>query len=166
MRDRFEAARMRDYREYMKAMAPEYGIGEPHAEPAQLGDSVGAMMEVAIKLAGGNIVDRVGGTFCETDYLAASGATFPVDVTREEMEEFNLRTLKPDMNEADEMARYAFIYIPFVTRPLILFQELINADLLRFYVLFVRRHSKITVCHFKKTSSSISSTIRFPTPFP
>ena len=44
-----------------------------------------------------------------TDYLAACGRTFPADVTRAEMDEFNRRTLREDMDEAAEMRRYVAV---------------------------------------------------------
>lgn len=83
----------------------EYGKGEPTDTPA-FGNNVGAMAAAVIAAAGAALCDFAGRVACETDYLAVSGATFPVDVTREEMEEFNRRTLKADMDEADERARY------------------------------------------------------------
>ncbi|MBO7687085.1 MAG: hypothetical protein J6V72_11910, partial [Kiritimatiellae bacterium] len=60
--------------------------------------------------AAGSYAIRLGGSVaCETDYLAARGATFPAHVTYEQMVDFNCRTLKPDMDEADEHARYRLI---------------------------------------------------------
>ena len=69
------------------------------------GDYKAAMLAAA----GATLCDCAGRVTCETDYLAISGATFPADVTREEMDEFNRRTLRPEMDEADEHARYAAI---------------------------------------------------------
>ena len=71
--------------------------------------NVGDLMAVALAAAGCYAIRLGGATACETDYLAASGATFPAHVTYEQMVDFNRRTLKPDMDEADEMARYASI---------------------------------------------------------
>ena len=71
--------------------------------------NVGELMEVALAAAGSFATVTGGRTACETDYLAASGATFPASVTYEQMVEFNRRTLKPDMDEAAEMRRYALI---------------------------------------------------------
>lgn len=80
------------------------------AEPVHgFGCNVGEMAAAMLAAAGATLCDSAGRVACETDYLAISGATFPADVTREEMEDFNRRTLKPDMSEADEMARYASI---------------------------------------------------------
>ena len=81
---------------------------EPSNTPA-FGGNVGAMAAAVLSAAGATLCDFAGRVACETDYLAVSGATFPADVTREEMEDFNRRTLKPDMDEADEQARYAAI---------------------------------------------------------
>ena len=66
-------------------------------------------MAAAIAAAGQNVLLLGGRWACETDYLAASGATFPAHVTYEQMVDFNRRTLKPDMDEADEHARYRLI---------------------------------------------------------
>lgn len=71
--------------------------------------SVGALVAAAMAAAGQSPILMGGRTACETDYLAAQGATFPAHVTYEQMVDFNRRTLKPDMDEADEMARYAAI---------------------------------------------------------
>lgn len=68
--------------------------------------SVGDMMAVAMAAAEMSICDFAGRVPCETDYLAISGAVFPSSVTRAEMEEFNRQTLKPVMEEADDVARY------------------------------------------------------------
>jgi len=70
--------------------------------------SVGDLMAAAIAAAGQNIL-RLGGRWaCETDYLAACGATFP-DVPLAELAAFNRRTLREDMDEEQEMRRYAAI---------------------------------------------------------
>lgn len=70
--------------------------------------NVGDLMAAALAAAGSYAI-RIGGSVaCETDYLAASGATFP-DVPIEELIEFNRATLKPDMDEHLEMRRYALI---------------------------------------------------------
>ena len=71
--------------------------------------NVGDMMAVALAAAGAYALVVGGSTPCETDYLAASGATFPADITREELEAFNAATLREDMDEADEMRRYMAI---------------------------------------------------------
>lgn len=86
----------------------EYDTGKP-TDTTPFGGNVGAMTAAMLAAAGATLCDSAGRVACETDYLAISGATFPADVTREEMEDFNRRTLKPDMSEADEMARYASI---------------------------------------------------------
>ena len=70
--------------------------------------SVGDMMAAAIAAAGQNVLLLGGRWACETDYLAACGATFP-DVPLAELEAFNRRTLRPDMDEAAEHRRYAAI---------------------------------------------------------
>ena len=100
MSDNADVAQWRDRGE-------DYATGEP-TDKTPFGGNVGAM--AAAMLAAAGVALPVGGRVtCETDYLAISGATFPVDVTREEMEEFNRRTLKANMDEADERARYAAI---------------------------------------------------------
>ena len=71
--------------------------------------SVGDMMAAAIAAAGQNVLRLGGSTACETDYLAACGATFPADVPRDELVAFNRKTLKPVMDERLEMRRYAAI---------------------------------------------------------
>lgn len=73
--------------------------------------SVGDQIDLALALACGRVPGMVCGGIepCATDYLAAAGAKFPESVTIEEMEAFNRATLKPDMDEADEHARYAAI---------------------------------------------------------
>ena len=86
----------------------EYGTGEPTDTPA-FGGNVGAMAAAMLAAAGATPCDFSGRVTCETDYLAISGATFPADVTRAEMEDFNRRTLREVMDEDDEQARYAAI---------------------------------------------------------
>ena len=86
----------------------EYDTGKP-TDTTPFGGNVGAMAAAMLAAAGATLCDFAGRVACETDYLTVSGATFPADVTRKEMEDFNRRTLKPDMDEADEQARYAAI---------------------------------------------------------
>lgn len=71
--------------------------------------NVGDIMAVALAAAGTYAIRLGGSTACETDYLAASGATFPADVPIAELEEFNRRTLRDDMDESAEHERYAQI---------------------------------------------------------
>lgn len=71
--------------------------------------NVGDIMAAALAAAGSFALCVGGRTPCETDYLAASGATFPASVTYEQMVDFNRRTLRPEMDEADEQVRYAAI---------------------------------------------------------
>lgn len=98
-RDYADVAQWRDRGE-------DYDTGEP-TDPA-FGVNVGAMAAAMLAAAGAML--PVGGRVtCETDYLAISGATFPADVTRDELEDFNRRTLRDVMDEADEQARYAAI---------------------------------------------------------
>ena len=101
VRDFAEVAQWRD-------AGPEYGKGQP-TDTMPFGGNVGAMAAAMLAAAGATLCDCAGRISCETDYLAISGATFPADVTREEMDEFNRRTLRPEMGEADEQARYAAI---------------------------------------------------------
>ena len=82
-------------------------------DPCAFGANVGEAMAVAMAAAGAYAFCVGGATPCETDYLAAAGATFPADVTREELEEFNRLTMSDDMDEADEHARYAAIALFF-----------------------------------------------------
>ena len=86
----------------------EYDTGKPN-DTMSFGGNVGAMAAAMLAAAGATPCDFAGRVACETDYLAISGATFPADVTRKEMEEFNRRTLRDVMDEADERARYAAI---------------------------------------------------------
>jgi hypothetical protein len=86
----------------------EYGKGEPTDTPA-LGDNIGAMAAAVLAAAGATLCNFAGRVACETDYLAISGAVFPSDVPREELEDFNRRTLRECMSEADEQARYAAV---------------------------------------------------------
>ena len=71
--------------------------------------NVGMMMAAAMAAVGKCPLTLGGQTACETDYLAAQKLEFPSDVTIEEMEAFNRETMKPFMEEADEMRRYAAI---------------------------------------------------------
>lgn len=86
----------------------DYATGEPTGT-TPFGGNVGAMAAAMLAAAGATLCNFAGRVTCETDYLAISGATFPADVTREEMEDFNRRTLRETMDEADEQARYAAI---------------------------------------------------------
>lgn len=93
------------YREVLRTMPPE-----PYHTPAdvdcRVSANVGDLMAAALAAAGSFALVTGGRVSCETDYLAASGATFPASVTRDQMIEFNRATLKPEMTEADEYARY------------------------------------------------------------
>lgn len=83
---------------------------EPDAETDTcVSANVGDLMETAIAMAGQCVLRLGGRTACETDYLAARGARFPASITYEQMVAFNRRTMKPVMEETDEMARYAAI---------------------------------------------------------
>lgn len=101
-----------NFREVLRTMPPE-----PYHTPADIDcrmtPNVGALMAAALAAAGSYAIVTGGRVPCETDYLAASGATFPGDVTYEQMIEFNRATLKPEMTEADEYARYAQIAVFF-----------------------------------------------------
>lgn len=96
------------YREVLRTMPPE-----PYHTATDIDcrttPNVGDLMAAAMAAAGSFALVMGGRTACETDYLAAQGATFPTDVTYEQMVDFNRRTLRPEMDEADEMARYAEI---------------------------------------------------------
>lgn len=74
--------------------------------------NVGDLMAAAMAAAGAFALVIGGRTACETDYLAASGAVFP-DVPLAELEAFNRRTLRPDMDEVAEHRRYAEIALFF-----------------------------------------------------
>lgn len=97
-----------NFREVLRTMPPE-----PYHTPADIDcrmtPNVGALMAAALAAAGSYAIVTGGRVPCETDYLAASGATFPAHVTYEQMVDFNRRTLKPDMDEAAEHARYRLI---------------------------------------------------------
>ena len=73
------------------------------------GGNVGAIAAAVLAAAGSTLCNVAGRVACETDYLAISGAVFPPDVPREELEDFNRRTLRDVMDEADEHARYSAI---------------------------------------------------------
>lgn len=95
------------YREVLRTMPPE-----PYRTPVDIDcrttPNVGDLLAEA--MAAGSFALVTGGrTACETDYIVESGKTFPPNVTYEQMVDFNRRTLKPIMEEADEMARYAAI---------------------------------------------------------
>lgn len=96
------------YREVLRTMPPE-----PYHTPAdvdcRVSANVGDLMAAALAAAGSFAIVTGGRVPCETDYLAASGATFPASVTTDQMIEFNRATLKPEMTEADEYARYRLI---------------------------------------------------------
>ena len=70
--------------------------------------NVGDLMAAALAAAGSYAIRLGGSVACETDYLAASGATFP-DVPIDELIAFNAETLRPVMDEHLEMRRYAAI---------------------------------------------------------
>ena len=92
----------------LRQSASDYATGEP-TDTTPFGGNVGAMAADMLAAAGATLCDFAGRVACETDYLVISGATFPADVMREEMEEFNRRTLLAVMDEADEQARYEAI---------------------------------------------------------
>ena len=96
------------YRDVLRTMPPE-----PFHTPADIDcrttPNVGALMAAALAAAGSYAICMGGRTACETDYLAASGATFPASVPLAELEEFNRRTLCEVMDEAAEHERYAKI---------------------------------------------------------
>ena len=96
-----------DVAQYVEA-GEVYGTGKPDDTP-NFGASSGQMAAAVLAAAGVTLCNFAGRVKCETDYLAISGATFPADITREEMEAFNRRTLRAVMDEADEQARYAAI---------------------------------------------------------
>lgn len=80
------------------------------AEPVHgFGCNVGELLAAEMAAAGTQALVLGGQTPCETDYLAASGATFPADVPRAELEKFNRETLREVMDEKTEMERYAAI---------------------------------------------------------
>ena len=82
-----------------------------HIDPeidCRVSANVGDIMAAAIAAAGQNVLLLGGRRACETDYLAACGATFP-EVPLAELVEFNRRTLREDMDEEQEMRRYAAI---------------------------------------------------------
>jgi len=96
------------FREMLRTMPPEpYHTDE--GTDCRTTPNVGDLMAAAMAAAGSFALVMGGRTACETDYLAAQGATFPASVTREQMVEFNRRTMREDMDEAAEMARYAAI---------------------------------------------------------
>lgn len=74
--------------------------------------NVGDLMAAALAAAGSFAFCVGGCTPCETDYLAASGATFP-PVPIEELERFNRETMREYMDEAAEHERYRRIALFF-----------------------------------------------------
>ena len=74
--------------------------------------SIGTAVEAAIAAAGQTVIRLGGSTACETDYLAARGATFP-SVPFEELERFNRETMRDFMDEAAEHERYRKIALFF-----------------------------------------------------
>lgn len=74
--------------------------------------NVGDLMAAALAAAGSFAFCVGGCTPCETDYLAASGATFP-PVPIEELERFNRETMRDFMDEAAEHERYRKIALFF-----------------------------------------------------
>ena len=96
-------------REVQKAYAPPPPTEEENEIDCRVSPNVGDLMSLALAAAGGYVIRMGGQTACETDYLAAANATFPKDIPIEELEEFNRKTLKPVMDESDEMKRYAAI---------------------------------------------------------
>ncbi|MBO7685248.1 MAG: hypothetical protein J6V72_02620 [Kiritimatiellae bacterium] len=67
--------------------------------------NVGELMAAAFAAEGISIMVQGCRFPCATDYLAATGATFP-DVPLERLQAFNRATLHEDMTEEDEEARY------------------------------------------------------------
>ena len=96
------------YRAVMRTMPPEL-YHTPADVDCRVTPNVGELMAAALAAAGSYAIVTGGRVPCETDYLAASGATFPASVTTDQMIEFNRATLKPEMTEADEYARYRLI---------------------------------------------------------
>jgi hypothetical protein len=74
--------------------------------------NVGELVEVELAAAGSFAFCVGGCTPCETDYLAARGATFP-SVPIEELERFNRDTMRDFMDEAAEHERYRKIALFF-----------------------------------------------------
>ena len=96
------------FRDVRNSCGPEE-YRTPDEIDCRMSANVGDLMAVAMAAAGTFALVTGGRTACETDYLAASGATFPASVTYEQMVDFNRRTLKPCMSEEDEWRRYAAI---------------------------------------------------------
>lgn len=96
------------YHEVLRTMPPEE-YHTPAETDCRVTPNVGDIMAAAMAAAGTFAIVTGGRTACETDYLAASGAIFPATVTYQQMVAFNRETMKPVMEEADEMARYAAI---------------------------------------------------------
>ena len=96
------------YREVLRTMPTE-----PYRTPVDIDcrttPNVGELMAAELAAAGLYVRCIGGRTACETDYLVESGKTFPPNVTYEQMVDFNRRTLKPIMEEAEEVRRYKAI---------------------------------------------------------
>ena len=70
--------------------------------------NVGELVAVAMAAVGA-LPNYTGGAIpCETDYLVAQGRVFPA-ISIAQAEEFNRKTIFPQMDEADEMRRYKMI---------------------------------------------------------
>ena len=89
----------------LRQSASDYATGEP-TDTTPFGGNVGAMAADMLAAAGATLCDFAGRVTCETDYLAISGAQFPADIPMDELLAFNRRTLRENMTEADERARY------------------------------------------------------------
>ena len=96
---------MDDVRRYLEAW--DFNPTAPGVD-CRVSANVGDIMAAAMAAAGSFALVMGGSAACETDYLAASGATFP-DVPYDRLVAFNRDTLKPNMDEEDEWRRYAAI---------------------------------------------------------
>lgn len=77
------------------------------ANSSQCSANIGDVMAAALAAVGSPALINLGGSVpCETDYLVASGAEFPSDITVEDMMDFNAKTLFHEMTEEDEVRRY------------------------------------------------------------
>ena len=95
--------------------AKEVNRTDPDVD-CRVSPNVGELMAAAMAAAGSYAFRMGGREACETDFLAASGATFPTEITKEEMDMFNKETMSDFMDEEREFIRYKKIALFFNRR--------------------------------------------------
>ena len=98
---------MDDVRRYLEAW--DFNPTAPGVD-CRVSANVGDIMAAAMAAAGLSALTMCGAAICETDYLFASGATFPATVTMEQIERFSHATLMlPD--DVASKVRYEFMSV-------------------------------------------------------